>query len=746
MPRLVSRRTILLALAVGAAAASSLFGWYWYDTVPLEIATNPKFVGRETCAECHQAEYHGWLGSDHERAMDLATEKTVLGDFNDATFEYQGVTTRFFRRGGKYMVNTEGPDGAHHDYEVKYTFGVKPLQQYMVEFPDGRVQVLRESWDVKNKRWFYVTPPDVVNERILPGDPLHWTGIGQNWNTTCADCHSTDIHKNYNPEKNTYSTSWFEINVGCEECHGPGGVHIDLARRWSPFWDRRIGYGIEGLNEKMLDTQLETCAKCHSRRYQVHEDFRAGNHLFDHYEPVVLEEGLYQPDGQIFDEVYEYDSFRQSKMYANHVRCTDCHEPHTLQTKFTGNALCTQCHIPHDPAKYDTEAHHHHKPNTPAALCVSCHMATRMYMGIDERRDHSFRLPRPDISVALGTSNACNNCHTKPEETFQWAADAVVKWYGKRKPSEPKHWAEAIAAGRATKPEGEKLLLSLLRQTTTPAVVRATVIDLLANYPSEASVAARREALHYSDPLIRLAAMRALPTDNPPLLVSDLASMLNDLMRGVRVAAAARLAHLPIDRLTDGQRKAYERAMVEFRDSQELSLDHAGGQLSLATLDRRQGRVESAMKHLTAAIALEPYLAGPRKELASLMQEHGGDAAEIRRLQTEEANLLERDAKLAPNNAEIQYQLGLLRYTLDDYDRAEVALQQACDKSPRSYDYRMALALLQEKQYELTGNVSKFEAAIGSLTKLHELNPEDPRAGQILIRLRQTRSARQPPK
>src|SRR5207249_4351217 len=115
---------------------------------------NATFVGSQTCAQCHQAQHKLWLGSDHERAMDYATDKTVLADFNNSTFEYHGVTTRFFRQDGKFMVNTEGPDRQYHDYEIKYTFGVRPLQQYMVEFPDGRVQVLRESWDVKNKKWF----------------------------------------------------------------------------------------------------------------------------------------------------------------------------------------------------------------------------------------------------------------------------------------------------------------------------------------------------------------------------------------------------------------------------------------------------------------------------------------------------------------------------------------------------------------------------------------------------------------
>jgi tetratricopeptide (TPR) repeat protein len=734
MSRLATRWTFLAVVAVCASVAAGTLGWDWYKTVPAEVVDNAQYVGRETCIKCHQPQYDLWHGSDHDRAMDYATDKSVLADFNDTKFEYQSVTTRFFRRDGKFMVNTEGPDGKFHDYEIKYTFGVRPLQQYMVEFPDGRVQVLRESWDVKNKKWFFVTPPDVLNERIMPGDPLHWTGIAQNWNTTCADCHSTNVHKNYDPKANTYKTSWNEINVSCEECHGPGSVHVDLATRWSPFWDRNVGYGLPDLKNKNLKVQLETCAKCHARRYQVHEDFRPGKPFLNYYEPVVLAQSLYQADGQILDEVYEYDSFTQSKMHANHVQCTNCHDPHSLKLKYEGNNLCTQCHEPHNPAKYDTPAHHHHAVGSEGAKCINCHMASRMYMVIDERRDHSFRLPRPDLSVELGTTNACNKCHTKPNETAQWAADAIQSWYGQRPKREP-HWGPAIKAARDGKPEGEKLLLDLIARNSTPSIVRATAIDLLATYSSNASVTARRDALRDSDPLVRLTAIQVLPGDNQELLLSNLASVINDPIRGVRIAAATRMAQLNLAKLTDSQRQGFDKAMVEFRESQELSLDHAGGHLVLASFDRQHGRIEDAIQHLVDAIKLEPYLSGPRAELASLMQEHKGDDAEIKRLRTEEADLVERDSKLAPDNADIFYRLGLLRYTLGDYEKADAALRMAVAKSPRNYEYLMALALLEEKRYIETGDDKQFNAAVESIKTMHELNRNDPRAKQILERM-----------
>lgn len=741
MPSSSTRIKFVIALFIGLAAAASLAAYDWLEAEPPGAMMAAKYVGSPTCASCHQTEHKLWRGSDHDRAMELAAEESVLGDFNDTSFTRHGVTTRFFRRGDRFMVNTEGPDGAMHDYEVKYTFGVRPLQQYMVEFPDGRVQVLRVSWDTRKEEWFEVTPPDVPDERIMPGDPLHWTGIAQNWNTTCADCHSTNVHKNYDVATNTYKTDFEEIDVSCEECHGPGSIHVELAKRWSPFWDRNIGYGLPVLKAKETNTQLETCAKCHARRYQVHENFRPGERFLDYYEPALLSETLYHADGQIQDEVYEYGSFLQSRMHANHVRCTDCHDPHSLKLKFTRNALCTQCHLP---AKYDTEAHHHHKPDTAGAQCIQCHMPSRLYMVIDERRDHSFRVPRPDLTVQLGTPNACNNCHTKPEETPQWAADAIAKWYGPKRPEGLPLWAPAIAAGREGKPEGEQMLLDLVAQQATPSMVRATALDLLANYSNGQTSVALHKALHDLDPFVRVTAIRRLRDDNQARLISDLSNALGDPVRAVRLAAASRMTEFP-DQLLETARNSdkYDAAMKELSESQELTLDHAGGHLVLGSRARRRGETVEALEHLRTAIKLEPYLSGPRSELASLVQQVGGEEDEIRRLRSEEADLLERDAKLAPDNAMIYFQLGNLRYLLGELDNAQAAYTAASERAPQNYDFLMMLALLHEKRYGITGDEDQFNAAVAALKKLGEMQPRDPRARSIYQRLMTTRQQHQ---
>ncbi len=200
-----------------------------------------QFVGRKACISCHENQYKAWSGSHHDLAMDPATGKTVLGDFNNTNFENFGLTTTFFKRDGKFLVRTDGSDGNLHDYEISYVFGFDPLQQYLIKFPDGRMQALDIGWDSRPKeeggqRWFHLHP----DEKITHEDSLHWTGLFLNWNYMCAECHSTNLQRNYDLKTNTYKTTWSETDVSCEACHGPGSNHVEWAhdvQKTGATWD-----------------------------------------------------------------------------------------------------------------------------------------------------------------------------------------------------------------------------------------------------------------------------------------------------------------------------------------------------------------------------------------------------------------------------------------------------------------------------------------------------------------------------
>ncbi len=522
--------------------------------VPLRLAVvadrDPKqpartvalYVGSDACKSCHQAAYDKWRGSNHALAMAPAREDTVLGDFNDATFTEKGKTTRFSRKDGKYLVHTEGPDGTPGDFEVAYTFGWFPLQQYLIPFPGGRLQALTIAWDVQKKRWYSLYPDQV----IPPTDWLHWTRPAQNWNVMCSECHSTGVRKRYDPEHDTYQTTWSEVSVGCEACHGPGSLHVEWAKAPPmarlPAENVALPVKTSGLTGRDL---VNLCGpSCHARRSGLRDQDRPGGEPLDVVLPVLLAPGLFYPDGQILEEDYEYHSFLQSKMYATGVKCSDCHDVHSAKRHKDGNDLCVRCHRADT---YDTDTHHFHKKvvkgrPSEGASCVACHMPGRNYMGVHFRRDHSLRVPRPDLSAQLGTPNSCSQSGCHADKPLKWVVQAYNKWYGvKRKP----HYGTVLAAARERKPEARAELLELAADRLRPAIVRATALDLLWVYPGEESTRLLQQALTDEDALIRRTAAHHVRFADPTQLVKVLAPLLRDPALAVRTEAASRLAEVP---------------------------------------------------------------------------------------------------------------------------------------------------------------------------------------------------------
>ncbi len=197
------RRTLVRSLCVSSLVL--LWGCSAPESGGPPRAPSPRgepatYIGRDACATCHAAQTESWQGSHHDLAMQVATEGTVLGDFDDAGFTHFDQVSTFFRRDGKFLVRTEGPGGDLRDFEIAFTFGVDPLQQYLIELPGGRLQALSICWDTRpreagGQRWFHLYP----DENVDHDDELHWTGPNQNWNFMCAECHSTALKKNFRP-------------------------------------------------------------------------------------------------------------------------------------------------------------------------------------------------------------------------------------------------------------------------------------------------------------------------------------------------------------------------------------------------------------------------------------------------------------------------------------------------------------------------------------------------------------------
>lgn len=646
--------------------------------------TEARYVGRDSCVDCHTTQAALFHGSDHDLAMDLATDESVLASFEDQTIEHHGITSRMFRSGQKFMVNTEGPDGEMQDFEVKYVFGVRPLQQYMVEIERpadakdnevGRVQVLRISWDTGKQKWFYLNPPD-VNEKLDPDDPLHWTGITQNWNASCASCHSTDLKKNFNQLTAQYHTTFSEIDVSCEACHGPGSYHVELANRKGVFWDRQHGYGLAVLKTESNLAQIESCAPCHSRRTMVVDGFKPGCNFDDYFATQLVADPIYHADGQIRDEDYVYGSFIQSKMYHNGIRCSDCHDPHSTKVKFEGNMLCTSCHQ-HPAGKYDSISHHHHEPGTPGASCVNCHMAATTYMEVDSRRDHSFRVPRPDLSVQLGTPNACSACHIdssklvdrkseKPLKQYldwlivaeegdavvkqeltrvnQTMLDATTKWYPADQSPEKTKYYEQIAKGLVGKAEALPSLLEMANDSRVPDMMRASAFAELTNDTGQESLNLALEALADPSPKVVSAALLRLDAEIGRIndrrqyvgvagrtgtelrpIAESIVELFNHASPRIRIEAARVFVSLdPQSRqsFTDPQqRQKFTTLLDELKQSLYLENDRASYHMMLGGLHEMLGEFDRAKDDYRTAVAVEPNLAGPRSNLAARLDD-----------------------------------------------------------------------------------------------------------------------------
>lgn len=674
------------------------------------IAPTASFVGSQTCAGCHQTEAKLWEASQHKAAMQHATDKTVLGDFNDAGFDYYGVHSRFFRKDGKFLVETDGADGKLAVFEVKYTFGIDPLQQYLVEFPDGRIQTLSIAWDSRPKekggqRWFHIYP----DEEIKHDDILHWTRLNQNWNFMCAECHSTGLRKNYDASTDHFATGWAEISVGCEACHGQGSSHAAWARdqkSWWPFgkredlnkgllvrfdersdvtWpiDPQTGTARRSGGPVTLRKEVETCGLCHARRAGFHEDWIPGQWLSQTHVVEPLARSTYHVDGSIRDveEPYNYTPFKQSKMFAAGVTCSDCHEPHSSKLRVSGEGVCLQCHASE---KYADVRHRHHGGVDPPPTCISCHMPARTYMVVDPRHDHSFRIPRPDLSVTLGTPNACNDCHG--DKAPQWAAAAVEGWFGPDRKGFQTYGA-AFHASRTDQADAAALLAALAADPNAPAVARASALDELGSRVSPANIGLARTALADADPMVRIGGLDMLENVPAGQIWPWVSALLSDPVRGVRIRAASLLAAVPTASQPPADRERFERAATEFVAAQRFNADRPEARTTLGNFLARRGQPVGAETEYKAALQLSPRYVAATINLADLYRQLGRDS--------DGEAVLRAATAVSPRDAAAYHALGLTLTRLKKPEAALAEFRRATELAPDGarYAYVYAVAL-----------------------------------------------------
>ncbi|VVN90257.1 tetratricopeptide repeat protein [Pseudomonas fluorescens] len=705
-------------------------------------------VDEQQCQGCHSAQVKAWQGSHHQLAMQTANGDTVLANFNGVAFKNENESSHFFRKDDSFWVNTAGADGKNADFKVAYTFGIAPLQQYLIEVGEGRLQALGVAWDTEKHRWFHLYPGQGVNFK----NPLHWSKPSQNANFMCVECHTTGYQRNFDAANNSFASQWNSLGVGCQACHGPASNHI----KWTAKKVDLIhaGFAVD-LKAKDATTEIETCARCHARRAPLADGYTVGKRLMDDYLPSVLTRELYALDGKIKDEVFEHGSFAQSKMFDKGVRCSNCHNPHSTALKAPGNGVCLQCHNTAGKTSveavdgkglqaknYDAPEHHRHQAGQPGSQCVDCHMPGKFYMGNDFRHDHSFSIPNPERAKKLGTPDACLTCHQGKagdgitEQFKRWASNPIAR---------APRYDESLGLIRGGQAGAAQVLYEQLQRNNLPAIQRATLLAELPLYPSEQALKLATQDLRNVAPQVRESAVRAIsaflpPAERAPLL----APLLNDPVRAVRIAAARDLLSAASSGLGSAQ-TTWDAAIAEYEAVQLSLLERAEANLNLAMLYQASGRSAKVEAQLRAALLRDPDFlpalvtlvqwletSGRSKEAQDLLAKALGEHPDAALLQHTQGLALVRAgktaqampalryaARLEPQNAQYGYVLAVALHDSGQIDEACAQLEKILKLQPANRNARLSLI-----QYYLdNGQEPKAQVL---LQGWKQLNPGDP--------------------
>ena len=497
----------------------------------------------------------------------------------------------------------------------------------------------------------------------------------------CAECHSTNLKKNYFVEKDSFHTTYSSINVSCESCHGPGQKHVDWAN--TDQTDKNM-YVILGNDQP---SQMNMCAPCHARRVKLSKDLVPGLKFEDQYLVQNISSEYYHLDGQILEEDYVYGSFLQSKMHAQGVKCNDCHNVHSNELKMTGNKLCLQCHVPDT---YDSPKHHFHKVDTEASQCINCHMTGRYYMGNDFRRDHSFRIPRPDQSVAYGTPNACNECHDDQSE--EWAAEWVIKWYGKdRSP----HFSDYLLLSNQSdlNQNDRNKLDTFINDLNYPAIARSTVINNL-DYTSENEIKALLNALTDSSAVVRYNALMQFRRMAPQDRISIAQRHISDETKLVRIASAQLLIGFEGEGWNETEKINLYKAKEELEEMLYSNADFSTGRLQLGDYFMQNNDAMTAIKHYKMALKMDSLLFPVYTNLATAYSigQQADKALEILNIWMDKQ----------PDAGRPYYLRALLNFELGNNDIAVEDLNMAIDLDPQDSRslYNLSTYYYQVKEYQ----------------------------------------------
>jgi len=644
-----------------------------------------QYAGSESCRECHEKFYKLWAPSHHGKALqpwsaELAADVPPQAE----SIEVEGLQYRAFVSPERGWMSEDG----EREYDIAYAMGGKNFYNFLTLLEDGRLQVMPLSYDKRSGAWVNTT--DSMLRHFDDGrvdTALPWRDSMLTFNAACFSCHVSQINSNYDPETDTYATTWNEPGISCESCHGPSSEHITVCRAAAAAGKAPTDMKLISWKKLSVQQQNDACSGCHAKAVPLTDGYETGDNFWDHYDLTTFESQDYYSDGRDLGENYTLGSWLLSPCVTKGgLSCTYCHTS-SGRTRFKGETANDACLPCHQSRVENADAHMHHSVKSGVTECVQCHMPMTPFAGMNQT-DHSMRPPMPQLSKAFGSRNACIMCHTDKDN--DWALAAITKWH----PDFLAHTAPEMARAQLVDDlrKGNWQAVPAARQfiadpASDPMFV-ATLIRLLppSADPRQHAMLGRQLTNNAVHPLVRASAAAALDADHYPYDRPALFAALTDAIRLVRIRAAERLIALPDEAIPAESRAAYEAAVAELWASHGLRLDHWSSHFNGGNILMRQGKLQEAAAKYDRAHQLRDDIAQPLIN-GSMAFAQLGDLKEA------ESRLV-KATTLPEASAAAHFNLGLLYAEQGRTKEAEQALTKAVELDPRNGQAACNLAIL----------------------------------------------------
>lgn len=664
------------------------------------------YTGSASCRECHEKFHTLWATSRHGLAMQPYSEKFANEYLTPqpGDIPIQGNRYRFDLKQGAVVESAAGHKNIH---AVSYVMGGKYVYFFLTPLERGRLQVLPVAYDMRSKSWYDTTASFMRHVAVETDRPVTWRDPLLTFNAACYGCHVSQVSTNYNPQTDTYSSTWAEPGINCETCHGPAGDHVKAARaipKGAPLKEPRIIS-----TKKMTHEQRNhLCATCHTKGGALTTEFIPGNRYYDHFDLATLENPDFYPDGRDLGENYTYTSWSMAPCFkAEKLDCVHCHTSsgRYRYKKERFNEACLPCH---EKQVKNPAAHTHHRPESEGSRCVSCHMPKTEFARMD-RSDHSMRPPMPAATIRFKSPNACNICHQ--DKDAAWADTFVRQWRSRDYQVPVLRAAGLIETGRLRDWRRLDEMLAYIAGANRDEVFAASLLRLIVLCRDERKWPVVIKALSDPSPLVRAAAAEGLQGHVTPDSVAALIRGTEDDYRLVRIRSASSLAMLPLKYIPEQDREKVRHAMRELQASFLAHPDDSGSNYNLGNYFLNVGEFDKAATSFETAIRLRPDVVTPYVN-ASIAYSNLGDREKA-------GERLQKALEIEPANAAAHLNLGLLKIEQGSMEEAEHALRAALTANPGMAQAAYNLCILLGR--------SRPDEATGFCRKASELRPDEPR-------------------